>query len=124
MRFRRVLGLVIFMRMGKWLYDRIWASSASSVCRGFVEFVGLFGVESAGVFSATLIFVVCAFCTTSTSSFCVDFFAFLLDFAFVSFACLVLVLFLPFWGVSSLATSLDLGVEISCEFFSVWAVVA
>lgn len=123
MRFRRVLGLVIFMRMGRWLYDRIWASSASSVWRGFVEFVGLFGIESAGVFSATLISVVCAFCATSTSSFCVDFFAFLLDFAFVSFACLVLVLFLPFWGVSSLAISLgfgvDLGVEISCGVFSV-----
>ena len=128
MRFRRVLGLVIFMRMGKWLYDRIWANSASSVCRGFVGFVGLFGIESAGLFSATLISVVCicAFCATSTSSFCVDFFAFLLNFAFVSFACLVLVIFLSFWGVSSLATSLGfgvvLGVEISCVVFSVWVV--
>ena len=123
MRFRRVLGLVIFMRMGKWLYDRIWASSVSSVWCGFVGFVGLFGIEAAGVFSVALISVVCAFCATSTSSFCVDFFAFLLDFAFVSFACLVLVLFLPFWGVSSLAISLgfgvDLGVEISCGVFSV-----
>lgn len=113
---------MIFMRMGRWLYDRIWASSASSVWRGFVEFVGIFGIESAGVFSAALISVVCAFCAASTSS-CVDFFAFLLDFAFVSFACLVLVLFLLFWGVSSLATSLgfgvDLGVEISCGVFSV-----
>ena len=115
MRFRRVLGLVIFMRMGRWLYDKICASSVSSVCRGFVEFVELCGIESAGAFSAALICVVCDFCATSTS--CVDFFAFLLDFAFVSFACLVLVLFLPFWGVSVI--SLDLGVGISCEVFVV-----
>lgn len=84
--------------------------------RGFVGFVGLFGIESAGLIS-----VVCAFCADSASLFWVDFFAFLLDFAFVSFACLVLVLFLPFWSVSviSLVFGVDLGVEVSCRVFVV-----
>ena len=81
----------------------------------------MFGIESAGLISVALFSIVCAFCADSSSLFWVDFFAFLLDFAFVSFACLVLVLFLAFWGASviSLGFGVDLGVEISCWVFVV-----